>query len=478
MADDLGVQFFTAAKAQHESAAKWHLIVLAVLLYFHLALAAPFARQAEELAAVTRERDQQRLVEDQLAPILESAAAFNNFVQSEVGTASSSLKDELVAGFTTLSEKLGRLVELGPEKAAGAEGERVFQASFGVADQVQPMPWQQDQQRPNLAAPSLMIPAGLAPMDPELRGRVAEAGDRPDPDPRYLDELERYIDDAIIAPAFRRANDAWASGHSPGIADRAEQLDAQLESAVEVASAASDQLTNLRKSVAALRDASQGLTFAPPQGSGWWRTVAGKEASIRGMVGAMMQSSGDITRQQDALQTAKDKASAAIAESERRAEEVTKRQAELEEQAKALEAQLGAIGEPLKVISVRLSLLVPLLPLVIGIGMAALALWRAESLRRMSVAAALVEDPSQKHVIRHWLQAAASGSAPLLAAWQVAAGTVAAVWVLMAWQSSRLLPAAPLSSGGIAAAALAVIVAAWLYHWYRAQQALTLSLRP
>jgi hypothetical protein len=35
MADDLGVQFFTAAKAQHKSATKWHLIVLATASAYH-----------------------------------------------------------------------------------------------------------------------------------------------------------------------------------------------------------------------------------------------------------------------------------------------------------------------------------------------------------------------------------------------------------------------------------------------------------
>src|SRR5262249_46782157 len=159
----------------------------------------------------------------------------------------------------------------------------------------------------------LTEPASPVPMDAQLRGRVAEAGTRPDPDPQYLDELEVYINHAIIAPAFRHANDSWASAHSGAIADKADELDQQIQSTTQSASATAAQLADLRAAVGALRDASQKLTFEPPRDSEWWRTVAGKEASIGNMVDAMIQRSGDITRQQDLLQAAKDKASAAIA---------------------------------------------------------------------------------------------------------------------------------------------------------------------
>jgi hypothetical protein len=49
---DLGIQFFTAAKAQHESGAKWSLIVLVVPAYLHLAIVGPFAAQTADMAAI------------------------------------------------------------------------------------------------------------------------------------------------------------------------------------------------------------------------------------------------------------------------------------------------------------------------------------------------------------------------------------------------------------------------------------------
>jgi hypothetical protein len=42
MANDLGVQFFTDAKAQFDSAGKWRWIILALLAYLHVGLVLPF----------------------------------------------------------------------------------------------------------------------------------------------------------------------------------------------------------------------------------------------------------------------------------------------------------------------------------------------------------------------------------------------------------------------------------------------------
>ena len=151
--------------------------------------------------------------------------------------------------------------------------------------------------------------------------------------------------------------------------------------------------------------------------------------------------------------------------------------AALEEQAKELQTQLGAIGEPLKVISLKLSLLAPLLALIIGLGLAALALWRAESLRRMSVAASVVADAARDRVIRPWLRSAAGGSPALLLVRELASGAVAAAWVLAAWLATRSLPTPLLPSPAVIGLALAAVAAAWAYHWRRSAQALAISER-
>ena len=96
---DLGVQFFTAAKGQHELGAKWSLIVLVILLYFHLAIAGPYAQQTADKAEVDRALDANRKVEAQLDPIVKSAAGFVARIDGEVTEVSTRLRDDLVAHF-------------------------------------------------------------------------------------------------------------------------------------------------------------------------------------------------------------------------------------------------------------------------------------------------------------------------------------------------------------------------------------------
>ena len=52
MADQLGVRFFTDAKAQFESAARWRWVVVAFVAYLHAGLVLPFAADTRDKAAV------------------------------------------------------------------------------------------------------------------------------------------------------------------------------------------------------------------------------------------------------------------------------------------------------------------------------------------------------------------------------------------------------------------------------------------
>ena len=468
MADDLGVQFFTAAKAQHEASAKWHLIVLAVLAYFHLALAGPFAKQTEELAAITHERDQKRVLDSQLADVVGLADEFTGVVQEEVAETSSALRNELVEAFATLDAIIPQLIRLGREKAGGEDGARLFRPS--------PMDGIQQQQQQQQAPPPETLDPTLVVMDPQLRVRVAEVGQTANGDLRQLAELNSYIGDSIVAPAIQRANDSWAEDRQSIVAMAAE-IDERIGSTVDTAGDAADPLRRLRDTVLTLRKIAEELTFAVPEGTAWWGTIGGKETSIEKMLEAMTQG---IDQRRSALKEVKEQATEAAEatrQSDRRAQEVAAELAALEEQAKELQTQLGAIGEPLKVISLKLSLLAPLLALIIGLGLAALALWRAESLRRMSVAASVVADAARDRVIRPWLRSAAGGSPALLLVRELASGAVAAAWVLAAWLATRSLPTPLLPSPAVIGLALAAVAAAWAYHWRRSAQALAISER-
>ncbi len=119
--------------------------MLAVLAYFHLALAGPFAGQSQELAVILHERDQKRAFEEQLQDALAHASEFTNLVQAEIADTSGALRGELVGAFATLDAIIPQLIALGPERAGGDEGARLFQPSAMSGIQQQQ---QQQQQAP------------------------------------------------------------------------------------------------------------------------------------------------------------------------------------------------------------------------------------------------------------------------------------------------------------------------------------------
>jgi hypothetical protein len=465
MADDLGVQYFTAAKAQHEASAKWHLIVLALLAYFHLALAGPFAKQTQELEAMFAEHERLRQLEVELKAVVGSAETFTTFVQDEAGKASSALQSELVGAFAELDEIIPQLVLLDLEPAMGEEGERLFRQSAMQQQQQQ----QQQQQAPQPEAPALTLPL----MKPELRARIADSENE---DLRELPALQAYISEAIVAPAIQHANESW-SNIRPNIAKAAQDIEARIRSTMPGAGDAAGQLRQLDETVVKLQTIAEKLEFVVPEGTEWWGTVGGKGRSIENMLGDMTKS---IDQKRNAIEEVKSQAEAAAQatqENEQRAGKIAEELGRLEEQAEQLQSQLGTIGEPLKVISLKLSLLAPLLAVIIGVGVAALALWRAESLRRMSVAASTVVDAAQDKVIRPWLSSAAGGSPTSLLIWEIASGAVAVAWVLAAWNATRTLSAPLLPPNAVLGLALAAIAAGWIYHWRRATQALAISTR-
>jgi hypothetical protein len=466
MADDLGVQFFTDAKAQHEASAKWHLIVLALLVYFHLALAGPFARQTHELETTLKEHERLSQLEVELKAVVASAVTFTNLVQNEVSKTSGALQDELVGAFAVLDEIIPELVRLELEQAEGEEGERLFRQPAVQQQQQQ----QQQQQVPQAEAPAMRLP----PMDSRLRMRIADSENE---DLRELPALKAYIIDAIVEPAIQHANVSWSKVKST-IVEKAKGIHEQIQATIPGNDDAKDQLRQLDETVERLQAVAENLTFVVPEGTAWWGTVGEKGRSIETMLEDMTQSIGQKRNAIEGVVSQAETAAMATKENELRAGEITEELAQLEEQAEELQAQLGTIGEPLKVISLKLSLLAPLLALIIGFGIAALALWRAESLRRMSTAASAVLDAAQDKVIRQWLRSAAGGSPTSLLVWEIASGAVAVAWVVAAWNTTRSLSAPLLPPGAVLGLALAAVAAGWLYHWRRATQALAVSARP
>jgi hypothetical protein len=449
VANNLGVQFFTDAKAQYESAGKWRWIVVALLAYLQVGLVVPFAADTRDKAAVDRQFADNRAAQEALKSLLDAADKLAKDVNGAKDKVAADLKADLVERFKRLSKALD------PAQAAGDEG---------VAPRTLP-PQQMQQQMQQPMVPE--DPSALAPMSADLRRRIVEtAAGRPGEVPP---ELQAYIESELIEPAFKHANQAWATSGlmiaQGGAAEIAEGI------AKAKAAAPAAQLDSLGKSVEALSNEAQSLTFNPPADPDWWRTVPGKEASIRSMTFDFAARVSDFTSSEKDLQTQTTEITEIVSKNRQDAAALNDTLVELNKRADDLQSQLGEIGAPLKVVAFKLSEIAPLMPLIIAATLAAIAAWTAEGLRRMTLAARLVGDEADGTAIRTWLHAAAGGSRARVAGVELAVAIASVAWVLAAAWNVAPLPPSFLTQPILAAIALAVVVGARAYHWRRADEA-------
>jgi hypothetical protein len=138
-----------------------------------------------------------------------------------------------------------------------------------------------------------------------------------------------------------------------------------------------------------------------------------------------------------------------------------------------LQSQLGGISAPLKVISFKLAEIAPLMALIVAATLAAIAVWTADGLRRMALAAELVSGESDRRAIRRWLHAAAGGSRARAAAVEFAVAIASVAWVAIAARSVAHLPPSFLTQPILAVIGIAVVVAARAYRWRSADQAVS-----
>jgi hypothetical protein len=265
VADNLGVQFFTDAKAQYESAGFWRCVVVAVLAYLHVGLVVPFAADTRDKAAVDRQVAENRAAEEALKPLLDASDKLANRVNEAKDLVAAQLKAELVERFQRLSGAVRALAALDPAQAEGDEGEAVLGHP--------PRQQMTLQQKADLSS--------LAPMSADLRRRIAESA-RAVWSGEVPPELQAYIESDLIPPAFVRPTHEWAKSGLQTAHDGTAAIADDIAKAKAVAPAAAE-LDRLNESLKALEDEAQRLTFAPPADPAWWRTVRGKEANIAEM---------------------------------------------------------------------------------------------------------------------------------------------------------------------------------------------------
>ena len=139
--------------------------------------------------------------------------------------------------------------------------------------------------------------------------------------------------------------------------------------------------------------------------------------------------------------------------------------AELNKQAADLQSQLGEIGAPLKVFSFKLSEIAPLMPMIIAARSLRWPPGLRVSLRRMALAAELVDGDADRTALRKWLHAVAGGSRIRVAGMELVVAMAAAAWVLVAARDVAPLAAPFWSQPVLAAIAVVVVIAARVYRW-------------
>ena len=152
MSGDLIDALFQKAAETYESARRWHLLLVLILLAFQAMLLVPYVGAARQEAATKADIDRsvalQRTIDDVITDL-------DSFEKASVGAADAELRsilDQLVARFDVLNGILGRLQQMTPEEAAGPPGEALFGGAIsGVAIQ---MPMAQ------MSLPSQLPPPG------------------------------------------------------------------------------------------------------------------------------------------------------------------------------------------------------------------------------------------------------------------------------------------------------------------------------
>jgi len=482
--DDLGVQFFATAKAQYESAGKWRLIVVAAIAYLHIALVTPFAAQMSDKAAVDREIAGYRAAEKELKQVLVETAD----IASRQDSIAKDLRDDLVRRFAVLREDVSDLTIPGP---AGSRESNLNTAVSGGAvpgpasSGDLPPPSTENARRRRLNVDQAPINPNFAPstrppgasLPDWLQAKISDESAFSGPG-GISDEFATYIEAKIIAPAFQKANDNWQKSVVPDLKKRAGELEADIKNAKakaqvvkEQAKSLGEQLDSLEAAIEKLLAEAEKLTFEPPPGQKrWWQTISGKDVSIQSIMAGVEKRVREIDTQKIALTDLQEKTADITNQKKKVLENINTALERLDKQAADLQSQLGELGGPLKAVNFRLSQLAPLMPLIVGLALAGITAWSAEGLRRMSLAARLVGDESQGSIVKAWLVSTAGGSPRRIAVQEILLAIVSVGWVLAAaWTVSTLAVSFRVP---LVILAVAAVLAARLYHWYWAGDAL------
>jgi hypothetical protein len=463
MADDLGVQLFTAGQEQHTAARRWLAIAAVILAWFHFLVVLPFVSLSRQHEAIQAELKLHGDLNDAVQQILAQNDQLIKSAQAKTTAASQALLDDLVGRLGRVNTAMAELHELGLDRAESDAGAAVFDSTPGAHAQ----PMQQVRQPVPTGRPALPI------MPPELRRKVAESSNDPARRDQLLDLITPYVNDAIIHPAFVQANDAWHRGTLPTLTGDADRVHKLIESAPAGDAAVTAALKRLDSQLTAITTSAAGISFAPPSNPDWWRSLAEKERTVREVFETLAREVPGLAQQSAALQAIRSQTDAALAQQQDLQRSIERAMAELETETRKLGEQLGEIASPLKVVSVDLATGTRLLPLFIGLVFSVLTVWSANGLRKMGLAKTGIGDAAQARTADAWIHYATGGSAVSVVRNSILPALLAGAWVVAAsFSASGVAKTTAAATLSIAGLALLAVAAAAAYHWRSAMSAL------
>ncbi len=460
MSSDLIDALFQKAAESYESARRWHLLLILILLAFQAMLLVPYVGDVKQEAATKADIGKSAALRGAIGDVI---ADLNAFEKASVNAADAKLNatlEQLVAQFRALNGVLEKLQQMTPEEAVGPLGEAPFCRPIQTPIQMQtaqlPLPSQtavQDQ-------PGATGCFQVSPMSSELRRQLVAATVAKNRD-ALLTAIAPYVETTIIQPTFAQFEGEWREQVQTQIQVAWQTADARLTQAKADLPERAEAWSAVEAALGSALQSAKSLTLSEPPDRFWWATRMGKDATIRGALADVERARG--LAELPALASLRTETAAAISAEQTKFAELQASIDALREQFKEQEAELASIAAPLKVVAIDLDRVAAWFPLLLGLVLGCSWSWMAERGREFQRSLSLYADGAEKLVLAKWVTSKIGRASPTTLTLR---GGAFLVWIAIAAFETADLPGVGVlhAASGAATGAAAVIVAAGL-HW-------------
>lgn len=413
---NLARSLLTDAKTRYESARRWSLVTVLVLLLLHVMTVGPFVRAQIERAAVAEEQRSLREASADLSTSLQTQQR----VMQEIRDALDAMLAAKKADFDALQSAVVAIRAAQGQETSGTDG---LSPDFGAQDPLfvqAPVPQLQAQVPQLRASARSDVFVQLIQQD-GLAGSVAaaESGDE------LRTILRPIIEREIIEPRFARVNAVWGS-RQPELAEGAGRIRQRFaELAAEFPE--TPLWSEMSAEAASYRAALDNVVFGPPPDDpDWWHTVVGKDAAVLQMkeVDVGLLSPESFTTASTALQGWLDDRDVLIAD-------LDGQLAELEAQFDQQQQRLAGLIAPISGVALDLSIVVGDFPLALAVLLGMAMIWPERRYRELVGSAELARRAGLIEAQDGELFLP-GGNARLSLFWSLGGVVLAVAWILLA----------------------------------------------